>query len=1102
MKIFNKRKDQFSNIFNNSPFGYAYHKIILDKNRRPVDYKFLEVNYIFEYFTGLKREFLVGQRYSDIFPERKEGDFDWVKYYGHVALNNGNEIIEEFSANLNKWYKIQVFSPRKGYFVTIFVDITDEKAKNNELEGFFNVNLDLLCIADTSGNFVKVNREWENLLGYSVDELEQRRFLDFVHPDDIPATLEILAKLETQEDVLDFVNRYRCKDGSYKHIEWRSHPHGKLVYAAARDITQRIESEKVILAKTKYADSLLKAIPDLIFILDVNGKFMDYKPGADIALAFPESMFLGKNISDLFSKELSSRFMAAIRSVSKKHKPTIIQYELEVAGNTSTFEARINPFLDESVIALIRNISEMKKMQESLAKAKELAEAGNQAKSEFLANMSHEIRTPLNAIIGLSRLVLEGQLSFSQKDSVSKIYSSSKMLLGIINDILDYSKIEAGKLELDCHDFIFEEVLDQLKIIFPSEFDKKGIELCFELPTNLPYVFYGDSFRLYQVLTNLVGNALKFTETGSVRLGVFVVKESKKKVRFLFEVEDTGIGLTEEQSKRLFKAFSQADTSTTRKFGGSGLGLVISSKLLNAMASELKLDSVSGKGSRFYFELDLLISKQLTNVTDELEKMDLGDDKLALVVDDQKIARDVVRKILESWGVSVLEAESGEAAIKIIKKIGEDGGNLDFVFMDWKMPGKLDGISCIKKIRKMHKEGKLVLKELPIILISAYQMDSLAKSNVKVDGFLPKPVTASALHNSLGNAMSGNVLQRPELESLEIPSFEEYSILLVEDNHLNQEVASRWLEKTGANVLIANNGVEALAMVEAQTFDLILMDLQMPEMDGFEATRKIRAKDLDLPIIALSAAVMEDDRERAKKAGVNDHIAKPIDERVLYSTLAKWLKVVRFSNYVKKMNIQDASFLDATNLDSFDFSKGLYQADNDVGFYKHLLSTFKDQLKDEFSNIVAAIESNSKKAESQIHSLKGLAATVGAITLSQIATDINNLQKEKRYISVNLIKKLENGLKQTLDDLEKLDLSEIYAAPVDKGDWIDLSSRVLFNLKRSELVDRDSILKICSYLDKHYGRESTDKFKNLVDTFENDKAAKFLSELISSAGEK
>lgn len=355
----------YRDILHEAPFGYGYHKILLDENGIPVDYVFLEVNKAFETLTGLKRENILSKKITDIMPGIRD-EFDWIKFYGEVALNQSKKEFEQFSATLNKWYKVQTYSPEKFYFITLFTDITNEKMQKQELENFFDINLDLLCIADTDGNFIKVNKSWEQTLGYTTEELREKKFLDFIHPDDLESTYQAISRLSRQEQILNFVNRYRCKDGSYRFIEWRSQPMGKLIYAAARDITERKNVEISLRFSEEKNRALLSAIPDLIFILDINGIFQDNISNNADQLYVSKDLFIGKNITDVLPQTVADIALPALKSVIRNNTIEKIEYSLPFPAGNKWFEMRMVKMNEEQIMAIAQDITIRKITEESL----------------------------------------------------------------------------------------------------------------------------------------------------------------------------------------------------------------------------------------------------------------------------------------------------------------------------------------------------------------------------------------------------------------------------------------------------------------------------------------------------------------------------------------------------------------------------------------------------------------------------------------------------------------------------------------------------------------------------------------------------------------
>jgi len=807
-------------------------------------------------------------------------------------------------------------------------------------------------------------------------------------------------------------------------------------YIAIRtDITRRKVMEEKIEQSNRFLQSLTDTMGEGVYALDEKGKCIFVNPETERLTGWSKDEFLGENIHDMIhfqtvdGQHVPSHECPTYKSI-KQGKTYQSDDEYFTNKNGKLFPVSIisAPLYENNSItgsvAVFQDISLRKEVEDELRRAKKIAEQASNEKSNFLANMSHEIRTPMNAIIGMCYLALQTELDGKQRNYVEKINRAAESLLRIINDILDFSKIEAGKLELENVSFDLEDVLENVSVMIGSKIEEKSIELLFDTSPQIPQQLIGDPLRLTQVLLNIANNAAKFTDSGEIILKTKVQSTKDRVYQLLFSIQDSGIGMSIEQQERLFESFSQADSSTTRKYGGTGLGLAISKNLVSLMGGEIEVESQLDVGTTFHFTANFICDCQDSNK--EKPSSPVIENKSVLIVDDNQSACEILSNIASELGLKVTVAHNGNEAIQAVLSAEKKSKPYDFILMDWKMP-ELDGVQTLEQLSN-HQTSVMP----PVIMVTAYGKEEVYNNaeslDVQLSKVLIKPVTTSSLRLTLQQLNETNFKSahelgaQPQKDQYKLDNLSGAKILLVEDNDLNIELAVDLLEGKKLNVMVAHNGREAINILKNQQFDAILMDIQMPEMDGYTATQIIRETDKSIPIIAMSANAMKHDYEKAYDVGMNDYIAKPISVRELFLTLNKWINLpVKVTNEVSQHS-ENKVF---EGLRHIDVDSALFRIDNDEALFIKILESFVDGHANSLDDIKVSLKKGeTEAAQLTAHSLKGVAGNIGADSLYNASKDLENclrgvLTDNKNIDCESLIQKTASILNDIIADIKQ-----------------------------------------------------------------------------------
>ena len=781
------------------------------------------------------------------------------------------EIIDKIVRQASKWF---------------FYKEKEQRLTNYDM--LFETSNDLLGVFSLESKFVKLNPAFSKILGWSDEQLMSRSFIEFVHPEDRNATLEALKVLERGEPLSNFTNRYIMKSGAVRWIEWTCIPEVEsgLSYTIGRDVTEFVEKKESLKRSEQKYRGLFEKSQGIISIHDHEGNFLDVNEAAQKASGFSREELMSFNLYDLIIPERHEHVKAYLNTIRAAGHASGEMTIRKKNGEKAVWHFMSAIDEDENgnfqVMANAVDITGRKKMEQEILAAKELAEKAYVLKSEFVANMSHEIRTPLNGIIGFTELALETNLDDTQRQYLEIINQSGVSLYSIINDILDFSKLEKQKLKLNIDKVEIEELVSEAFNIVSYGIDKKKLEMLIDIDDTIPRYIWSDAMRLKQVFVNLLGNALKFTDEGEIVLYAKVLNdlgEGRKMIRF--GVRDTGIGIHRDKQTEIFKAFSQEDGSITKRYGGTGLGLTISNKILALCGSTLMLESEQGIGSDFFFDIEF-------DTQEEEHDLSLTDIKKVLIVDDNENNRKILKRMMERKKIVVEECDSGLKALLLMM----DRPDFDVIIMDYHMP-VMDGIETIRKMKSISPDSNNVAPY--IVLYSSSDDRNLqdACDELGIDNRLVKPIRMKQMYQVLSKLKSPEKKNPENIKNVDrAVSKHELKILIAEDNAINMLLTKTYLKDILPQALIieAKDGTEAVEQYHQESPDLILMDIQMPNLNGIEAARTIRAleNNIEIPIIALTAGSLPGEKEKCLQAGMSDFLAKPLLKQTLADMIEKW----------------------------------------------------------------------------------------------------------------------------------------------------------------------------------------------------------------------
>ncbi|MDH3348300.1 MAG: PAS domain S-box protein [Desulfobulbaceae bacterium] len=955
--------------------------------------------------------------------------------------------------------------------------------------------------------FIECNEAACRMWNTSREEIIGSTLIDFSpeHQPDGQSSIEkakMYIENATKGSPQSFYWQHMTKDGklideelTLKAIDYKGR---RVLLTIVRDITERKKAEEEL----QQLSQAVRQSPVSVVITDKNGNIEYVNPWFEEVTGYRFEEVVGQNPRVLSSGKQDKAFYKemwnTILSGKAWHgefcnckKNGDIYWESASISSIKGSNGEITRF-----VAVKEDVTDKKSMEIAIIKAKETAEAATKAKSNFLANMSHEIRTPMNAVIGMTHLALETELTPRQQNYLQKISMATKTLLSIINDILDFSKIEAGKLDIEQAKFNLTNLLEDVVALSIDKIAKNGVELLFYIDDKIPNVLIGDEVRVSQIFNNLLSNATKFTEKGEIKVSARLTERLDNKIIIECSVKDTGIGLTREQQKRLFQKFNQADTSTTRKYGGTGLGLSISKQLVELMGGNIWVESEQGKGSTFTFTLILGEGKDRRKIEKQSLPLNLRNLEV-LIIEENKSVREQLSQALKAFSFKVVTTSSCDNALQLYQEAIDSRTPFELIFSNWNTQKNYQGKICTTI------DNNSDVTRPPIIFMTSVreEMETAAYIQTRdMTSLLVKPVTPSDVYNAIVDAFgyselrikSRRAISSGNMKNLQV--IQGAKILLTEDNEINRMVAGEILEKAGIIVTFAENGLQAIESVKESEFELIFMDIQMPEMDGLTATREIRKLGYSiekLPIVAMTAHAMTGDREKSLKAGMNDHLNKPIDPKELYSCLLRWIKpgnrlmvknISSKETHVDKGNKHLGLPVDIPGIST---SYGLRHTMGNIELYKEVLIDFYSDYMDSTMVIEKALQDGEHdSARRLIHTIKGLAGTIGAGKLQSAAAKLEGAVTKEEQNPYHLFHAFNKELKRVLEGIKQFTAVKDVATTIKKLDTGNpeklamlLGDMEPYLLKHIPKESKEIINKILEY---EWNKETNKELKTLT----------------------